>query len=110
MANKPRKQPTKQRIYPKGDFHRCPTCGGMVQMPCIACRELAGVIPENYEELQEKPRMRRCRECGKIKPAPLFDGLVCSTPGFYEVHTVCRRCRGEEDKRTNDECNNIRKV
>jgi len=25
-------------VSPHGPWRRCPTCGGMVQMPCLACR------------------------------------------------------------------------
>ena len=25
-------------MLPRGPWDRCPTCGGMVQMPCLACR------------------------------------------------------------------------
>jgi hypothetical protein len=25
-------------LAPRGPWDRCPTCGGMVQMPCLACR------------------------------------------------------------------------
>ena len=35
----PRKrEPDDDFMLPRGPWHRCPTCGGMVQMPCLACR------------------------------------------------------------------------
>ncbi len=33
----PRRSNGRTFTPPRGRFRRCPTCGGMVQMPCLAC-------------------------------------------------------------------------
>ena len=37
-----RKIPVDDFLPPAGPVGRCPTCGGLVRMPCLACRVRAG--------------------------------------------------------------------
>jgi hypothetical protein len=34
----PRRGDELDEFAPRGPYVRCPTCGGKVQMPCVACR------------------------------------------------------------------------
>ena len=47
---------------PSGPPARCPTCGGMVQMPCLACRVWA------VKESQARPVGNRARIAGGRRP------------------------------------------
>jgi len=59
-----------QLTEPSGEFVRCPSCGGMVQMPCLACYFLSGhEYPKEVIEAAQHPEnhqsSRPCKDMRK---------------------------------------------
>lgn len=77
-----------ESTIPKGEFVRCPGCGGMVQMPCLLC-----YIDDGKRITSGVPNVsiRRCQQCGKTKPEleafKTIDGVITRT-------AICNRCAG----------------
>jgi NAD-dependent SIR2 family protein deacetylase len=82
---------------PTGDFVRCPTCGGKVQMPCLACRLSEGRISEQIMDLclhpKQKPKTKKCRVCGKEKLIIQFGNETLKMAGYRTIYTTCQSCR-----------------
>ena len=109
-------------IVPSGRYVRCPECGGMAQMPCLACYYSYGetyptCVLVAYQKRKMPPVKRRCLKCNKIQSERNFADTV--QEGHTAIrHSICWRCRaciqradrsriaaaGKIDKRITGEC------
>ena len=63
----PRKGQWADDFVPPGGLPlRCPGCGGMVQMPCLACRVRA--VKEGKSTSDEAASQTACASCGGSQP------------------------------------------
>jgi hypothetical protein len=78
------------------ELHRCPTCGGMVQMPCLLC-SITGVPNITSQSAGERPKV--CVKCG----GPLSDRDIGAREDMELVsYRTCEKCR--DSQRRADTC------
>ena len=74
--NTRRREKEDEIAAPRGPWGRCPTCGGMVQMPCLACgvralreerrRSAVGPGALSFRESAASPHRRTSHACHPI--------------------------------------------
>ena len=83
--------------FEAGPPRRCPTCGGLVQMPCLACRTREMIATESCQaswgesaDLGDRPDRHQCSMAGRNRTDR------CDPRGRLQSR---RRRRGGEDRR-----------
>jgi DNA-binding XRE family transcriptional regulator len=89
-------------VHPSGEYVRCPGCGGMVQMPCLACyfnkreQKYPDCVLESFRNPKPKSLTKCCISCGKTKPIGEFRTSGCISDGDVMCLSTCDACRHAE--------------
>lgn len=78
---------------------KCPTCGGLGEVPCVACKGFGSVVCKDCDGSGQAPRCSRCTgtgitACSKCKGTGELKGKPCPECKGEKV-SLCSACRGE---------------
>jgi hypothetical protein len=102
----------KDSDHPSGAYVRCPGCGGIVQMPCLACFLANGnahldCVKSATERTSETEKTRKCVKCLQVLPVSRFGGKTYEDAGVVRIrYRTCRSCRVEID----NNCHNTKNL